>query len=108
MMILGNILIVVGSFVFASAALGLLRFPDAYTRMSAVGTAGGLGVILIVSGAVLVQPSLPNLVKVVVIVTLQLSTSAIGSMALARSAYLSRAPLRRCRFDELAARKEAR
>jgi multicomponent Na+:H+ antiporter subunit G len=108
MTVAGNILIVLGAVVFGTAALGVLRFPDTYTRISAVGTAGGLGIILVVSGALLLQPSMPNLVKVVVIIVVQLATSAIGSMALARSAYLARAPLRRRRFDELTAGEETR
>lgn len=40
---LGGILTVVGALVFATAALGLLKFPDAYSRVSAVGTAGAWG-----------------------------------------------------------------
>ena len=32
------------------AALGLVRFPDPYTRISATGTAGGVGMILLVVG----------------------------------------------------------
>ncbi len=99
--VIGNVTAVVGALVVATAALGVVRFPDAYTRISAVGTAGGLGVILVVTGALLVQPSIPDLVKVAVIIVLQLATSAIGTIAIARSAYLTRAPLRRARFDEL-------
>lgn len=39
--LIGNITIVIGALIFATAALGVLRFPDAYMRVSAVGTAGG-------------------------------------------------------------------
>ncbi|TCP52985.1 multicomponent Na+:H+ antiporter subunit G [Tamaricihabitans halophyticus] len=97
----GDVLIVVGALVFTTAALGVLRFPDAYTRLSAVGTAGGIGIIFVVSGALLHLPSVPNLVKVIVIIALQLITSAIGSIALARSTYLTRTPLHRPAYDEL-------
>lgn len=102
MTIVGNITIVLGALVFATAALGLIRFPDPYMRVSAVGTAGGVGIILVVSGALLLDPSIPGLVKVLLIIALQLTTSAVGSIAIARSAYLTRTPLRRCNFDELA------
>lgn len=98
----GNVSIVAGALVFATAALGVLRFPDAYTRVSAVGTAAGVGIVLVVVGAFLLQPTVPDFVKVVLIIVLQLSTSAIGSMAIARSAYVTRTPLRRRTFDELA------
>lgn len=99
--VLGNIAIVIGALVFATAALGVIRFPDAYTRISAVGTAGGIGIVLVVVGALLIQPTVPDLVKVVLIVALQLATSAVGSIAIARSAYLTRSPLRRMTYDDL-------
>lgn len=100
--IVGNVGIVAGALVFATAALGVLRFPDAYTRVSAVGTAAGVGIVLVVIGAFLLQPTVPDLIKVVLIILLQLATSAIGSMSIARSAYVTRTPLARRSFDELA------
>lgn len=99
--VIGNITIVLGALVFATAALGVLRFPDVYTRISAVGTAGGIGIVLVVGGALLQQPNFADLIKVLVVVGVQLSTSAIGSIAIARSAYLVRTPVLRLRFDEL-------
>jgi multicomponent Na+:H+ antiporter subunit G len=99
--IIGNVLIAAGALVFTTAALGLLRFPDAYTRISAVGTAGGIGIILVVTGALLHQPTIPDVIKVLLIIALQLTTSAIGSIAIARSAYLVRTPLRRSSYNEL-------
>jgi multicomponent Na+:H+ antiporter subunit G len=97
----GNVTVVVGAMVIASAALGVIRFPDAYTRVSAVGTAGGVGIILIITGGLMLQPSLMSLVQAVIIIVMQLTTSAIGSIAIARAAYLSRTELRRCFFDEV-------
>lgn len=99
--IAGNVIVVLGALIFATAALGIIRFPDAFTRISAVGTAGGIGIILVVTGALLLQPTIPNLVKVVLIIGLHLATSAVGSMAIARSAYLSGSPLRRAKYNEL-------
>jgi multicomponent Na+:H+ antiporter subunit G len=98
----GNIAVVVGALVFASAALGVIRFPDAYTRISAVGTAAGIGIILIVTGAFMLQPGMANLIQVLAIIAFQLFTSAIGSIAIARSAYLTRTKLQ-CSFaDDIA------
>ncbi|MGB3482449.1 MAG: monovalent cation/H(+) antiporter subunit G [Mycobacterium sp.] len=98
---IGNITTVLGALVFATAAVGVVRFPDAYTRISAVGTAGGVGIVLVVGGALLQQPNFADLVKVLLIVAVQLSRSAVGSMAIARSAYLFRTPVLNLRFDEL-------
>lgn len=99
--IIGTTAIIVGALVFATAALGIIRFPDAYTRISAVGTAGGVGIILVVTGALMHQPSVPDLVKVVVIIGLQLATSAVGSMAIARSAYLTHTRMDQPAYDDL-------
>lgn len=99
--IAGNVSIVIGALIFATAALGIVKFPDAYTRISAVGTAGGLGIVFVVVGALVLQPSLTDTAKVALIVILQFATSAIGSIAIARSAYLTRTKLHRAVFDEL-------
>ena len=77
--VLGSAAVVVGAAVFLGAALGLIRFPDPYTRISATGTAGGVGMILLVVGALLLAPSVANLVKAVLIVVLQLGTAAVAA-----------------------------
>lgn len=105
--IIGAALIIVGALIFATAALGVIRFPDAYTRASAIGTAGGVGIIFVVVGALTQQPSGADTVKVALIVALQLATSAIGTMAIARSAYLTRTRMHRPIFDDLATDDDA-
>lgn len=60
MNVIGSLMIVLGALVFLGAALGLVRFPDPYTRISATGTAGGVGMILLVVGALLHMPSVAN------------------------------------------------
>ena len=100
--VVGSVFVVLGALVFASAALGLLRFPDTYTRISAVGTSGGVGMALVIVGALSLQPTVPDAFKAVAIIALQLAMSAVGSIAIARSAYLTGTPLYEPRFDELA------
>lgn len=104
--IAGLVMIAAGSITFATAGLGVLRFPDVYTRASAVSTAAGLGVSFIVVGALLMEPTITTTVKAIVVVILQLATAAIGSMTIARAAYITGVPLRRKYFDELAERDE--
>lgn len=91
--IAAQVLIVLGAVLFSTAGIGLIRLRDAYSRSSAVATAAGLGVSLIVAGAFLMQPSWQNLAKVAVAIMLQLATSAIGSMAITRAAYLTKSPM---------------
>ncbi|MEX5262578.1 MULTISPECIES: monovalent cation/H(+) antiporter subunit G [Kocuria] len=88
MSVVGQAFIVLGSLIFLSATVGITRFPDLYTRSSAVATATGLGVSFVLTGAFFFLPGVENAVKLIVAVVLQLVTSAVGSMALARSGYL--------------------
>lgn len=99
--ILGQVFILAGTGLFAIAGVGLFRFYDVYTRISAVGTAAGLGIGLVVVGALAVQPGLADGVKVAAIVAFQLTTSAVATSAMGRAAYLSRCQPLRLTFDEL-------
>lgn len=101
MALVGNIVIVMGGVIYLLAALGLSRFPDAYTRASSVGTAAGLGVTFVVFGAFLVQPGITDGLKVAIIIPLQLATCAVGSMMIARSAYLTGVPMKNPKYDHL-------
>lgn len=87
--VVGQILIVLGGLLFATAAIGLVRLPDVYTRASAISTAAGFGLASIVTGTFLFVPGIDNAIKLVLAVILQLVTSAVGSMTIARSAYLT-------------------
>lgn len=88
MSVVGQAFIVLGSLVFLTATVGLIRLPDLYTRSSAIATAAGIGVSFVLTGAFFFLPGVENAVKLVAAVVLQLVTSAVGSMALARSGYL--------------------
>lgn len=87
--IVGSTLLILGAFIIFSAAVGLLRLPDLYTRTSAIGTAAGLGVAFMILGVVVVDFTWFNLLKGVLAIVAQLVTSAVGSFALARSGYLT-------------------
>ena len=101
--IAGSTLMVLGAVIIASAAVGLIRLPDLYTRTSAIGTAAGLGVALIIVGVVVLDFSILNLVKGVIAIVAQILTSAIGSFALARAGYLTGSrPVATTAPDELA------
>jgi multicomponent Na+:H+ antiporter subunit G len=103
MSLLGQILAVAGGLIFLSAAVNLVRLPDVYTRVSALTTAAGLGLASVTVGALLVAPTVPDTIMVVLAVLLQLATSAVAGMYIARSAYLTGTPLAdHSRYDELA------
>lgn len=100
--IAANIIILIGVLVFAVAAVGLFKFRDTYQRISAVGTAAGPGISLIVIGVFLTVPSWQNAIQLLIIIFLQLATSSIGSMSIARSAYLTGTKMHPGYFDQLA------
>jgi len=77
-----------GIFVFIGG-LGLLRMPDLYTRMHAVGLTDSMGSILVLLGAILqAGPSLAA-VKLAIIIVFLLLTCPTASYALANAARLS-------------------
>jgi multicomponent Na+:H+ antiporter subunit G len=100
---LGYGLVVLGVGLVATAALGLVRFPDAYSRLSAVTKAATLGLCLTLIGVLVLDPSWSNAVKVLLAVALQFVTSPVGGFALGRAAYRSGSPLApNSSYDELA------
>lgn len=84
--VIGQVLVMLGAAIFATAALGLRRFTDPYSRASAVGTAAGLGVAFVTVGVALTDPDLATIVKVLLAVVLQLLTAAVSAIAIARAA----------------------
>ena len=87
---LSNALVLIGTLTFVIAGIGLIRLPDVCTRISAIGTAAGVGAACIVGGVALADPSWVNLVKGFIAIHLQLLTSVVGAMAIARAMVLSR------------------
>lgn len=99
--LVGRAAIIIGALIFATTALGLMRFYDPYSRISALSTAGGIGITLIIIGALFLQPSFSNAVKALFIIILHLITSAVGTMTIARASYLSGVDIGRARFNDL-------
>ena len=89
MQLAGLLFIFVGIGTIVVAGIGLFNLPDLYLRASAVGTSAGLGVASIVVGALLMDFSWLNLIKALIAIFAQLLTSAVGSMAIARSGYMN-------------------
>lgn len=103
MTLVGNALFVIGSLVFAVGALGLVRMPDFYGRLSALTMSGGLAVIFVLAGLLAHFPSWGNALLVLLAVVVQLTTAAVAGGAMARSGYLTevqRSPA--THWDELA------
>lgn len=93
--LIGSIVILLGAIFLFSAGLGLLRMPDAYTRLQACTKATTLGNILVLAGLAFYHPGWT--LKLVMIVYFVLMTNPISSHAIARAAFTIRVPMVRGR-----------
>ena len=87
--ILSWIIIVLGAGFSIVGAIGLLRFPDFYTRLHAAGITDTLGAWLILFGVLLQVESWLVATKLVLIVVFLFFTSPTATHALARAALAS-------------------
>ena len=78
--------IAAGGFFFLAGSVGLLRFPDAYTRLHALTKADNLGLALVVIGLLPQLDSLLAALKLVLVWLLVLLSSAAVSQLIARAA----------------------
>jgi multicomponent Na+:H+ antiporter subunit G len=79
-------LILLGAFFFLAGTLGLLRFPDVYTRLHALTKGDNLGLGLIALGLALQAESLPVVLKLALIWLLALVASSTACYLVANSA----------------------
>ena len=89
--VIGSILVLLGAGFHFSAGLGMLRMPDAYTRMQAGTKASTLGNTLVLAGLAFYHPGWS--LKLLIIVYFVLMTNPVSSHALARAAYAIRIPM---------------
>jgi multicomponent Na+:H+ antiporter subunit G len=78
--------IVAGAFFYLAGTVGLLRFPDAYTRLHALTKADNLGLVLVVIGLLPQVDGVLTALKLVLVWLLVLLSSAAVSQLIARSA----------------------
>ncbi|MEK1887881.1 MAG: monovalent cation/H(+) antiporter subunit G [Phyllobacterium sp.] len=91
MELVGSIIILAGSFFLFSAGLGLLRMPDAFTRIQAGTKASTLGNILVLVGLGFYHPDWSA--KLLVVAYFVLMTNPLSSHALSRAAHAMRTPM---------------
>lgn len=104
--ILGALLMGGGLFFCFAMSVGMLRFPDAYTRLHA-GTKGltvGAGLLLV--GIALRAPSVTFALRVLLVAVFLLITNPIAIHAIARANYRSERARRHLVVDEYAEHME--
>jgi len=78
--------LLIGSFLCVSGGVGILRFPDFYTRMHAVGVTETLATAMILIGLMLHNPDFLVDIKLMIILVMTLFISPTASHALAKAA----------------------
>lgn len=78
--------LLIGSFLCVSGGVGILRFPDLYTRMHAVGVTETLATAMILIGLILHNPDFLVDVKLLIILLMTLFISPTASHVLAQAA----------------------
>ena len=87
--IIGWILLVSGSFFCFVGALGLIRFPDFYSRVHAAGVLDSLGAILVLLGLMTQSQDFLVIIKLMLILVFMIITGPTAVHALARAAKLN-------------------
>lgn len=86
MILVANTLLVIGLLFILAAVVGILRLPDFYTRLHAMGKCDTLGVMLVlVALAIHAGPSLPS-VKILLIMVCIGAANPTATHALGRAA----------------------
>lgn len=98
--IVAALLIVTSAFVIFSAALGVVRFPDAFTRMHAATKAGVVGAGGMLFGAGLAVGSWATVFTATAGLFFLVATVTISAHTLGRAAYISGAPLADATVDD--------
>jgi multicomponent Na+:H+ antiporter subunit G len=84
--VLTTILLLAGAFFFLAGTLGLLRFPDVYTRLHALTKADNVGLGFVVLGLALQSDTLAGAGKLLLIWFLVMLAGASSANLIARGA----------------------
>lgn len=94
--------IILGSLFILISALGILRMPDLYTRMSATTKASTLGVGLILIGTAVFYQDVGITVRSITIIVFLFLTAPVAAHIIGRAAYFDNVPLwEKTKIDEL-------
>lgn len=81
----GSVLLVVGAFTSLLGAVGIVRLPDALSRMHAATKPASLGLILLTTGALLIAADIGSTARLALAMIVQLWTVATGAQLFGRA-----------------------
>ncbi len=87
--IITGILLALGCFFIIVASIGIVRFPDFYSRMHPAGKCDTLGQLLVLSGLIVYEGFTLVSIKLLIIIILIFIVNPTATHALAKAAYLS-------------------
>lgn len=101
--VVAGFFLIVGAALALVAAIGLVRFPDVYTRMHAATKPQTLGLVCILIGLALRLQTVSAVTMVLVIIAVQLLTAPVSAHMIGRAAYrIGLADTSRLTRDDLA------
>ena len=101
--LLGETAVLVGAVLILLAAIGVVRLPDAVTRMHALSKASTLGVSIALLGAAVARTSVNDITSLLFATVLQAATNPVASTLLMQATYYAEGIANRVdTVDELA------
>ena len=99
----GEIALLFGALLILLAAVGVVRFPDALTRMHALSKASTLGVSIALVGAAVARTEINDVTSLIFATVLQAATTPVASTLLMQATYYAEGIANRVdTVDELA------
>lgn len=97
--IIGLVALLIGTFFSILGILGMIRFPDVYTRLHATGKVSVFGAVLLLIAGISLTPL--SLGKGLVLIGLLLLSAPAVTHAIASAAYRTGIPMKSASRDEL-------
>ncbi len=100
--IISGVFLILGSLFILLSAIGIIKMPDLYTRMSATTKASTLGIGLVLIGTAFFWGNVGIVVRSIAIITFLLLTAPVAAHIIGRAAYFDKVPLwDKTQIDEL-------
>jgi multicomponent Na+:H+ antiporter subunit G len=91
--VISTIFLAAGSLIMITGTVGLLKFPDFYTRMHATGKCDTLGQILIIMGCMIYEGFTFITIKLLLVSAFYLLAGPASTHALMKAAYVTGLPV---------------
>lgn len=91
--VISTIFLAAGSLIMITGTVGLLKFPDFYTRMHATGKCDTLGQILIIVGCMIYEGFTFITIKLLLVSAFYLLAGPASTHALMKAAYVTGLPV---------------